>query len=88
MSAMFSTWSEVYLHMKACKNPVLPRDPLIKAVLRGMGMYSVMEVVIRYPGIKQDCTGITAATQGTVAEGGMNSETLVQELCYGLRSLH
>lgn len=54
-----------------------------------MAKYSVMEMGIRYAGIKQDCTDIPSATQGTRAEWN-NSETLVQELCpdnsYGPRS--
>lgn len=55
-----------------------------------MAVYSLMGVRIRYPGIKQDCTDITSATQGMMAEEWNNSETLVQELCpdnsYGPRS--
>lgn len=33
VSATFSTWSEVCLHMKEYEIPVLPTDPLIKGIL-------------------------------------------------------
>lgn len=81
VSATVSTWSEVYLHMKEREILVPPTDPLIKRILRQVAMHSLMEVGIRYPGIKHNCTDITSATQETVAEEWNNWETLAQELC-------